>query len=351
MIRRYTAVLGATLLFVALVAAMPVAAAGPNAANAEQHAQTQSDCGFPFTETDATGTNVTVDERPDRIVVLQPSAAQTVWDLGAQDRVVGAPVNQYTAYLDGIESKESVLQADQYTVNQEAVVNLSADLVLAPNVVPDQTVDSLREANQTVFKFGFGTSLEFVANKTTLTGRLIGNCDEAAAVNEEYWNRIDTVRSQTDEYDSPRAMYYTDNFTAGSGTFIHELVTAAGGTNVPAENGVQGYKAVNEEALVQWNPEVIIVSSGTGGVPDTEAYRSTFAVQHDQVVAVNGNYISQPGPRIALALESIAAAFADAELESGSTQTPTSTGDGAGFGPVVAAVALLAVALLAARRP
>ncbi|MFQ3320591.1 MAG: iron complex transport system substrate-binding protein [Natronomonas sp.] len=340
MTKRYATVALAVLLFVSLAATAPVAAASASTS------ATQTDCTFPFTTEDATGQNVTVEERPDSIVVLQPSAAQTVWELGAQDRVVGAPVNPFTAYLDGIESKEPALNDDQFSVNQEAVVNLSADIVLAPNVVPDETVNSLREANQTVFKFGFGTSLQFIADKTALTGRLIGSCDAAEATNEEYWNRIDAVRNQTGEYESPRAMYFTDNFTAGSGTFINELITTAGGTNVPAENGVQSYQAINDEALVEWNPEVIIVSSGTGGVPNTAAYESTFAVQNDQVVAVNGNYISQPGPRIALALEDIAAAFADAELESEKTATED---DGAGFGPAVAISALLGAALLARR--
>ena len=102
--------------------------------------QDGADCGFPYSAQDATGTEVTVEQRPDRIVVLLASAAQTVWELDADDRVVGAPVNPTTSYLDGIEDKQDVLEADQFTVNQEAVVDADADLVLAPNVIPDETV-------------------------------------------------------------------------------------------------------------------------------------------------------------------------------------------------------------------
>ena len=355
MTRRYTVVFLAALLVVTLSAA-----AAPAAGATAQDAQ---DCSFPATVTDATGTNVTIDERPDRIVTLQPSAAQTVWELGAQDRVVGAPVGPYTDYLEGIETKTNVLNDDGFSVNQEAVVELDADIVLAPNIVPDETVASLREANQTVYKFGFGNSLQFVADKTELTGQLIGSCEAAETTNEEYWNRIDSVRNGTDAYESPRVLHFTDNFTAGSGTFISELITTAGGVNVAAENGVEGYGQINDEALVEWNPEVIIVADDEGRVPNTAAYESTFAVQNDQVVAINGNYLSQPAPRIAIALESIAEALAEAELESEATPTATAAdsepsttetdstdGDGAGFGALVALVALLGAALLA-RRP
>jgi iron complex transport system substrate-binding protein len=351
---RLSAALVAILLACSLLAvAMPV--------TAETH---DSACSFPVTETDATGQAVTVSERPERIVVLQPSVAQTLWELNASNRVVGAPVGPYTTYLEGINDTTDVLNADEFTVNQEAVVSLDADLVLAPNIVPDPTVERLREANQTVFKFGFGTSLEFIANKTELTGRLIGSCEAADATNENYWNRIESVREAADTRDPPRVLHYSGGpsgaATAGSGTFIDELITTAGGDNVAAENGVEGYGELNDEAIVEWNPEVIVIPDEQGELPDSAALESTFAVQNDQVVAVNGNYLSQPAPRIVLALEALADAFAAAETDATPTRTTddsatesTPAADPAdatpeeqpGFGIITALIALCCLAL------
>lgn len=308
-----------------------------------------AECSFPVSETDATGETVSVEERPERIVVLQPSAAQTVWELDAADRVVGGPVVSYTEYLDGIESKTNVFNADEFSVNQEAVVELEADLVLAPNVVPDETIVSLRAAEQTVFKFGFGSSLESVANKTELTGRLIGSCSAAAETNEQYWDRIEAVENRTDAYEAPRVLYYTDGFGAGSGTFIDEIITTAGGVNVAAENGIEGYGEINEEALIEWNPDVIIVSDNGPGIPESDAFESTFAVRNDQVVTVNGNYISQPAPRVAIALKEIAAALAEAETADSGGPTEEKTDDAPGFGVVVALISLLSVAVITRR--
>ena len=326
----------ATLLVVSFVGA--VAPVG-----AQSGTDDAVECSFPVSMPDATGANVTVEERPERIVVLQPSAAQTVWELDAENRVVGAPVVSYTEYLDGIEEKENVLNADEFSVNQEAVV-------LAPNIVPDETITSLREADQIVFKFGFGNSLAFVADKTEQTGRLIGSCGEAAETNDQYWDRIEAVESGTDGYEAPRVLYYTDGFGAGSGTFIDEIITTAGGTNVAAENGVEGYGELNAEALVEWDPEVILVSDTGPGIPETDAFNSTFAVRNDQVVAVNGNYISQPAPRIAIVLEDVAAALEAAETAEDTDPSEETTDDAPGFGVVVAATALVSIALLARRR-
>ena len=274
------AVLVAAVLVCSLLAA--VAPAGAQSGNGGS-----AQCTFPFTEADATGTNVTIEERPERIVVLGPSAAQTVWELDAQDRVIGAPIAPYTSYLQGIDGKTNVLNADNYTVNQEAVVELEADLVLAPNIVPDDTIESLRDADQSVFKFGFGTSLEFVAEKTERTGQLIGSCSEAEAVNEQYWDRIEAVEEDAKDGGAPRVLYYTDGFGAGSGTFIDEIITTAGGGNVAAENGVEGYGELNEEANVEWDPEVIVVSDSGPAVPASDAFDPTFAVETAQVVAVD----------------------------------------------------------------
>jgi len=359
--RTLVSVVSVFLIFSLVGAAVPV--------GAESGTSDHTECSFPITETDATGEAVTVDERPDQIVVLQASAAQTAWELDAQDRVVGAPSTPYTAYLDGIEEKENVVNVDEFTVNREAVVELEADLILAPNVIPDETVEQLREeADQTVFKFEFGTSLEFVAEKTELTGQLIGSCAEAAETNDEYWDRIETVREGTDAYEAPRVLHYTDGFTAGSGTFIDEIITTAGGVNVAAENGIEGYGELNEEALVEWNPEVIVVSDDGPGVPETAAFESTFAVENDQIAVVNGNYLSQPAPRIAIALEEVAAALATAERDTETEPAaaedevetepaaaedevetePAAAEDQPGFGVVAALLALLAV--LFARR-
>lgn len=331
-----------------LIAALLVCSLGASVtpADAQNGGHDPAECAFPVSESDATEKDVTIEERPERIVVLQPSAAQTVWELDAQDRVVGAPVVPYTSYLDGIDGKTNVLNADEFSVNEEAVVELDADLVLAPNVVPDDAVESLRDADQTVFKFEFGTSLDFVAEKTERTGRLIGSCGEAESVNERYWERIEAVERGTDGYDTPRVLYYADGFAAGSGTFINELITTAGGVNVAAENDIEKYGEINDEAIVDWDPDVIIVSDDGPGVPESDAFESTFAVENEQIAVLDGDYLSQPAPRIAIVLKEIAAAFAEAET-AGPTESAT---DGTpGFGIAVALIALLSVLLLAPR--
>ena len=83
--------------------------ADAGAADADSLARTQADCGYPYSAEDATGTEVTLEERPERITTLNPSAAQTMWEIGGEDQVVG--VTQYASYLEGADERTNVSAA------------------------------------------------------------------------------------------------------------------------------------------------------------------------------------------------------------------------------------------------
>ncbi|MFB6170107.1 MAG: PGF-CTERM-anchored ABC transporter substrate-binding protein [Haloarculaceae archaeon] len=349
---------------VVLVVAAPVGAA-PGASPAggvADRGTAARDCSFPVSRTDATGTAVTIDSDPSRVVVLQPSAAQVMWEINASDEVVGMPVKYYTEYLNGSTDRVDVV-ADDGSVNVERVVAASPDLVLAPNIVSNETVTQLREDGLTVYKFSFGQSLSDIYAKTELVGRLTGNCAAAERRVETMKAEVTEIRDLAAGEPTPEVLFYMPgNYTAGTGTFVHEAIETAGGENVAAEAGISGYKPISKELVVKYDPEVVVVQEGYP-LPEGGVYASTFAVRHDQVVTVDRNYISQPAPRVTIPMRAMAETFASAEVQT-PTQTATQTGTGTpaetmatrttagsgpGFGVVAALVAALAAALLAAR--
>jgi iron complex transport system substrate-binding protein len=191
---------------------------------------------------------------------------------------------------------------------------------------------------------------------------------------------VDSVRANVSGLDSPSVLYALGGgFTAGSGTFIDTLITAAGGENVATEAGISGYGQISSEVIVQQNPDWLVVPAGTP-LPQTEAVNATTAVQEGQILRVNSNYMNQPGPRNTIPLRQMAEAFhpdAFSADTSGATVTPTGaasptatptagegeptatpTGDGTetpgasgpGFTAVLTVIGLLGTALLARRR-
>lgn len=359
------------LIAVAVVlAGVPATGLGAPATTAPADVSQGEDCGFPYSSTDATGTEVTVEANPERIVALQASSAQILWEIGLQSNVVGMPVRSYTDYLDGSENRTDVLTEDGASVDVERVVALEPDLVIAPSSVPNATVEQLRDADVTVYRFSFDRSIEGIYAKTELVGRLTGACDEANATVEEMRADVERVESAVEGREAPRTLYYFYNFTAGSGTFIHEVIETAGGDNVAANAGITGYRKISDEVVAQRDPQWIVVP-GDAPLPEREPFPSTTAYRENQTLSVNPNYMNQPAPRVVVPMLKIARALHPEAFENGTAEEPTETAtadetttagadgnatatttsdDGPGFGVTAAVVALLAAALLARRR-
>ncbi|USZ68601.1 PGF-CTERM-anchored ABC transporter substrate-binding protein [Halorussus salilacus] len=312
---KVTSVLAVLMLLTAGVA--PVAAASGTSA-------TQAECSFPATHTDATGTEVTVEESPERVTTLSPSAAQTMWELGAEEQVVG--LTQYALYLDGADSRTNVSAAGNQTVSVEKVVSTDPDLVLAPNVIPNETVERLRDAGLTVYKTRFATSLDDIYAKTERIGELTGNCEAADETVASMRDRVETVEEAVENSESPRVFVSVGGgYTAGQGTFVSNMVEVAGGTNIAVEANVSGYKQISEEVIVEQDPEWIVQLGAYGVYPQTDAYNATTAVQNDQVTTVTNENISQPAPRVVNAIVQMAQAFHPEAYEEANATAETTT--------------------------
>ena len=309
---------------------------------------------FPVTLTDATGTAVTVDSRPERVTTTNPSAAQTMWTLGAADQVVG--VTQYAAYLDGAEQRDNVSAAG-LGISVERVVATEPELVLAPNATSRETVATLRAANLTVYHFPAATDFEDVAAKTQTIGRLTGNTAAAAETNAWMWQHVAAIESQAADTDRPRVLYpLLGGFAVGNNTFIDEIITTAGGENVAASE-FDGYRQLNDETVIALDPEVLIVTDQTEGqILRSTPYAQTTAGQHNRTATLSVQYLNQPAPRsVVYATENLTAHLRAEPTEPPATDSdPPATGVSApGFGIGLAVAALLAVcaSLRYRRRP
>lgn len=339
------------IVVVVVFSLVPAAVGAPPSDSAQS---AQPSCSFPFSATDATGTDVTVDAEPERVVALQPSAAQTMWEIDADGKVVGLPLGPTTAYLNDSESRTDITGADGYSTSVETVVSVKPDLVLAPNSVPNDTVETLRSAGLTVYKFGLSESVADISNKTIRTGQLVGACDGASQRVDEMNETVESIESATEDRDRPRVLYMMDDgYTPGNGTFIHEIITAAGGENIAATANITGYQQINPETVIEQDPQWIITQDHMSSVPNRTEYAETTALAQNQTVSVDSNYVSQPGPRVVRPLETLAQTFhpdafegmnATAPSDDGTAATPgaqTTEAMGPGFGVVAGALALL----------
>jgi iron complex transport system substrate-binding protein len=356
----------AGVLAIVLLAGLVGVAFGPAVAQSAGN-ETTVDCTYPIEVTDATGVTVNVTEEPERVVTLAPSASQVMWEIGAQEKVVGMPVRYYTEYLNGSTEKTNVVgQKGQPQI--ETIVGLEPDLVLAPNIISEDAVEKLRNANITVYRFSQAASVADVVEKTRLTGRLVGEYETAREVSARTQATLDAYRNATAGQKRPTVLYALGGgYTAGTETFIGDVIDAAGGENIAGAANISGYKPISKEVIVAENPDWIVVPAG-GSVPSGPEINSTTAIKEDQILRVNRNFMNQPGPRVTQPLVTMATAFhpdatadvsvdpaidstpvCDANAVSG-TATETTTTTGPGFGVIAAIVALVSAGVVGRRR-
>lgn len=347
---RVMCLLAAVALGVGLVAVAPVSA---TASPSEGDSAPTANDSFPVTLTDATGTAVTLESRPDRVTTTNPSAAQTMWTLGAAEQVVG--VTQYAHYLDGAQTRHNVSAAG-LGVSVERVVATEPDLVLAPNATSVETVRTLRAANLTVYHFPAATDFAAVATKTQTIGRLTGNTAAAAETNAWMWRTVAVTESKMSDVDRPRVLYpLLGGFAVGNNTFIDEIITTAGGENVAASE-FDGYKQINNEVVLKLDPEVLIVTDQTEGqILGSEPYSLTTAGETNRTATLSVQYLNQPAPRsvvyatgnLSAQLHPDAAATVTNTTDTDGDDGPATDVSAPGFGVVVAVLSLLAVVVSA----
>lgn len=306
-----------------VVVAVLVLVAVSGAGVTQVQAQTD-DCGFPYTAEDATGVQVTLDEEPETVVTLGPSATQTLVEIGSGDKVDGA--GGFSEYL-GIEF-ETVTPLDEETgffqyetdAAAENVVDLDPDLVIvAGTIISDDTVENTyRTAGDLdVYKTSPSATADDIPPKVEDIGRLVGNCEGADGEAEDIREEIEVAEQATAGQERPGFIYLTSANEGGGasvlseGSFVVDVVETAGGENVLADEVETPFGTVGSEVLLDEADDInwIVTTEGTEVPEEGIPYGEINAVQQDRIIKLNPNEINQDAPRITRPLSALSEAF------------------------------------------
>ncbi|MGQ9546058.1 MAG: ABC transporter substrate-binding protein [Dehalococcoidia bacterium] len=252
---------------------------------------------------DDLGRLVAINATPQRIVSLAPSNTEILFALGLDDKVVG--VTDWCDYPAEARQKEKVGAYD--TPDVEKIVALKPDLILVAYGTAMEVINNLVGLGLTVFGIKT-TDLDDLLDDIRRIGEITDKEVEAQALTSAMASRIQAVTNHTQELQQrPRVFYVVWNgplWTAGSGTFIHELIEKGGGVNI-CQN-ITGYTTISIEEVVARNPEVIITTSWPGvyeSVMNETSLNATDARQNNRVFTCDDNLVQRPGPRLVAGLE------------------------------------------------
>jgi len=263
---------------------------------------------FPATLIDFQGRSISVAARPLRIVSIGPSNTEFLFALGAGDRVVGVD-----DFSDQPAAAAKVEKIGGVKVNVEKVVALRPDLVISVKF-SDGTIERIAGANIPVLVVD-PQSIGDVSRTAILLGRAVGADGDRLASSLD--DRLAQVKQKIATATSkPRVFHEVDAsdpakpFTVGPGSYIHDLITIAGGVNVAASTG-SAYPQLSLEEIVRADPEVIVLGDADYGttaeqVAARPGWSGMNAVKNKRVFPIADSLVSRPGPRVGDAAEAYA---------------------------------------------
>ncbi|MDP2859009.1 MAG: cobalamin-binding protein [Bacillota bacterium] len=261
------------------------------------------------TMTDSFGRNVTIVAKPERIVSLVPSHTEVLFALGLAQQIVG--VTKYCDYP--AEAKQKTQVGGYSDPSVEKIVALKPDLVLADSM-HKTIVEQLESLKIPVLAIEAKT-IGAIPDLIEITGKASGRAEQGRALAESLRRETDSVAARTralDEKGRPRVYYelwHDPLMSVGPGSFLHDLIALAGGTNVMA-GAKSAYPVASVEVILKTDPQVIIYCHGQQKKEDIASrpgWGKLTAVKNGKIVLfADENIFMRSGPRIAQALKELA---------------------------------------------
>lgn len=267
---------------------------------------------YPVTVTDDAGKEITLEEKPEKIVSLLPSTTEMLFALGLDKEIVG--VSDYDNYPEAVSKKEKVGAQD---LNAEKIIALQPDVAFLQEYHAQnhgEIIKQFEAAGIKVFIVGSQNSFDQVYKAIRTVGKATGTLDKADSIIADMDAKVKAIKEKAKAVKDKKQVWIEvspqpDIYTTGKGTFMNEMLEMIGASNVAASE--EGWVKMDEEKIVSSNPDVIITTYGyyvdnpAEQVLNRSGWKEVKAVQSNQVFDVNSDMVTRPGPRLADGVEEL----------------------------------------------
>jgi iron complex transport system substrate-binding protein len=255
---------------------------------------------------DVRGKRLTLPAPPRRIVSLTPGNTEILFALGLKGRIVAV-----TEYCDYPAEARQLPKVGDVNISLEKVIALKPDLIVASasgNRMALERLEKMRGRPLPLFVVD-PQNLTELFSAIRVIGQITGQGRNAEQLVRSLQTRVQRVQQRVAQAQAkPRVLFVIQEqplWVIGSGNFMDDIVTLAGGQNVARDAG-KGFFAYSLEKVVVRRPEVIIAGRETGlSIRDKAIWRQMPAVRNNAIYTL-GPESARPGPRLVNVLEQLA---------------------------------------------
>lgn len=236
-----------------------------------------------------------------RVVSLAPALTETLFAIGAGDRVVGrSRFCDFPPEAEGLPIVGALADADL-----EAILQLAPDLVVGVPGPASKRLEEQLRARDVPTWFPEVSSYVDIGAMIIGAGERTGRRLDAQHLLAWIDQRVLAVERSVALLPAPRVLVVVGLapiVAAGPGSFLDELTRRARATNVVQRGGA--WQVLGLEQLVELDPFLVIDASGDPTSheridPEAPGWKDLRAVRDGRVAAVGDERVLRPGPRVA----------------------------------------------------
>ena len=255
---------------------------------------------YPLTVTDDLGNSVTIEEEPQRVISLSPANTETLFALGADEKIVGR--TDYCTYPEEAAEVDSI---GSYTSpNTELIISLSPDVIFASDYIDDAVREQVENAGAKVIVFT-ANDLESVEQDILTAGQVLNQNQEAADLVNGMESDMEEIQGILAAKTEAKSAFIDlgDYYSAGPGSLLGSVLDDIGVENVVADTG-EAWPQVSVEKIIESDPDVYIsLFTAPEELKQVAGLSSLDCIQNDQIIYYDGlspeaDLIQRAGPRL-----------------------------------------------------
>ncbi len=269
-----------------------------------QQEETTSEGTFPVTITDHLDREITIEQKPERLVSGYYVSTSMLISLGLKDSVVGIEAKADTRPIYSLAASEFLQLPNVGTAkefNLEGCIELMPDLVILPVSLREQTV-GLEEVGINVLYVNPENTALFEEAYMNI-GKATGTQDRASEIISYSHESLSELNEKIMGIEQ-ETLYLGGNSdflsTAGAKMYQNTMIENAGCINVAAEIEDTYWANVDYEQILRYNPEFIILAAAADysvqDVLNDTSISSVSAVLTNDVYAMPGNIEAWDSP-------------------------------------------------------
>lgn len=250
---------------------------------------------------------------PQRIVSVTLATDEILLDLVGSERI--AALSDFARTPESM-IKDRVGHIGRFvSADAESIIALEPDLCFLASYNRDETRSLLIDSGIPVYVFHCFRGLEDIRSNLRMVGRAVGAEERAEQLVADMDRKIAAVaRRLPDRQRWPTALVYgTSGWVEGAGGTQTEVFEAAGVRNAAAERGIRGFAQVSEEAVLEMDPDYLVVLVGSYDVARQKewllgnpALATLRAIRQERFVSLREALLTSVSHHVADAVDELA---------------------------------------------